>query len=168
VCSSVGGATGITESAYGARFRQRGCSKCGMNARSAWTAAGMSARRRFPKRGGASQAETIACAPPVGAGLGFFFVGHHAAARSCLSAPRRMNRCRAGNTWEDGPPGEHQSDTTATFEEAPRRFRARVAGVFIEPHRGRFSVVSQFEFFAPEPRLSYSRMGEVSLPCRDR
>jgi hypothetical protein len=30
-----------------------------MNTRSAWTAAGMSARRRFPKRGRASQAETI-------------------------------------------------------------------------------------------------------------
>jgi hypothetical protein len=33
-----------------------------------------------------------------------------------------MNRCRAGNTWEDGPPGEHQSDTTATFEEARADF----------------------------------------------
>src|SRR5216684_319842 len=32
VCSSVGGAAGITESACGARFRQRGCRKCGMNA----------------------------------------------------------------------------------------------------------------------------------------
>ena len=40
VCSSVGGAAGITESACGARFRQRGCRKCDMNARSARTAAG--------------------------------------------------------------------------------------------------------------------------------
>ncbi len=43
MCSSVGGAAGITESACGSRFRQRGCRKRGMNARSAWTAAGMSA-----------------------------------------------------------------------------------------------------------------------------
>jgi hypothetical protein len=40
VCSSVGGAAGITESACGARFRRRGCRKCGMNARSARIAAG--------------------------------------------------------------------------------------------------------------------------------
>jgi hypothetical protein len=87
VCSSVGGAAGITETAYGARFRQRGCRKCGINARSAWTAAGMSARRRFPKRGGASQAETIACAPPVGVGLGFFL--SDVMPQPGLSCPRR-------------------------------------------------------------------------------
>jgi hypothetical protein len=63
-------------------------------------------------------------------------------------------------------PGEISSDTAATFEEARADF-ARMAGVFFETNRGRFSVVSQFEFPLPT-RLSYSRFGEVSLPCRDR
>jgi hypothetical protein len=35
---------------YGLSLTSSSCRKCGMNARSAWTAAGMSARRRIPKR----------------------------------------------------------------------------------------------------------------------
>jgi hypothetical protein len=56
-------------------------------------------------------------------------------------------------------PGEISSDTAATFEEARADF-ARAWQVF-------FSGVTQFEFPLPT-RLSYSRFGEVSLPCRDR
>jgi hypothetical protein len=60
---------------------------------------------------------------------------------------------RAGWQWSCGfypgsEPGEISSDTAATFEEARADFE-RPGGCFFETNRGRFSVVSQFEFQLP-------------------
>jgi hypothetical protein len=40
-------------------------------------------------------------------------------------------------------PGEHQSDTTATFDDARADFETRVPGVFVEAPRGRFSKMAR-------------------------
>src|SRR6266851_1366262 len=46
-------------------------------------------------------------------------------------------------------PGEISSDTAATFEEARADFEREWQVLFFETNRGRFSVVSQFEFPLP-------------------